>query len=83
MPKTSPTRLMDRRRGTRTHKEGQLLLGCGRYGLDLLMDNGTVDFVQIGNKRLPTVHGIEKALGKPIAELERWNDAAAATAGIT
>jgi hypothetical protein len=71
MPRTNPARYSDPVRGTRTRAETGRLVGCGGLKVDALMDSRILDFVQVGNRRQPTVASIEKLLGKPIEELER------------
>jgi hypothetical protein len=71
MPRIDPGRYVDPLRATRTKREVGRLIGCGEPKVDELLDNGTLDFVQIGNRRQVTVASIEKLLGKPIEELER------------
>jgi hypothetical protein len=70
VPRTDPRRYTDPVRGVRTRQETSRLCGCGVVAVDQLMDDGILGFVQIGNRRLPTVASIERLLGKTIAELE-------------
>jgi hypothetical protein len=70
MPRTNPGRYVDPVRATRTKVETARLLGCGRDAVDELMDNETLTFVQVGNRRLPTVVSIEQVLGRSIEQLE-------------
>jgi hypothetical protein len=71
MPKTNPARYADPVRATRTKQETARLVGCGDLKIDELMDSDILQFVQVGNRRQPTVASIERLLGKPIEQLER------------
>ena len=70
MPRTNPQRYSDPIRGTRTKEETGRLFGCSPTQIGKKMDNREIDFVQVGNRRLPTVASIERALGRSIFELE-------------
>jgi hypothetical protein len=70
MPRTNPFRYRDPMRATRLRREAARLCGCGEGHVDVMMDDGRLPFVQVGNRRLPTVHGLEVLLGKSIEELE-------------
>jgi hypothetical protein len=71
MPRTNPARYIDPLRATRTLEESGRLIGCGSAKVIELVDAGTLPAVRIGNRRQPTVAGLERLLGKPIEELER------------
>jgi excisionase family DNA binding protein len=68
MPITTSART--RIRGTRTIAEAAKLLGCSYASVSILLEKGELPFIQVGNRRLPTVAGLEAKLGKPVAELE-------------
>jgi excisionase family DNA binding protein len=68
MPVTTVART--RVRGTRTIEEAGRLLGCSYASVDAMLVNGELPFIRAGNRRLPTVAGLEKLLGKSLAELE-------------
>jgi hypothetical protein len=83
MPRTNPQRYSDPLRGTRTKPETARMLGCSPVQVDKLMEKQVLDYVEIGNRKLPTVASIEKLLGRPIAELEApLRDAASAPPAV-
>lgn len=69
MPTT--TRARTEVRGTRTIEEAAQLLGCSYASTVALIEQGELPFIRAGNRRLPTVAGLELLLGKPIDEIER------------
>lgn len=70
MPRTRPERYSDPIRATRTRAETARLVGCGINRVDTLIENGTLQAVEVGNRKLPTVVSIENLLGRSIQELE-------------
>jgi hypothetical protein len=74
MPRTNQARYGDPVRATRTKLETARLFGCGGGKVDELVEDGTLQAVKVGNRTQPTVASIERALGKPIEELERHLD---------
>jgi excisionase family DNA binding protein len=68
MPHVSRSRT--RIRGTRTIQESAALIGCSYSAVVAMLDRNELPFIQAGNRRLPTVAGLEAKLGKKLSELE-------------
>lgn len=66
----APTNARTKARGSRTIQESARLLGVGYAAVNTMMDTGELPFVKAGNRRQPTVAGLEAKLGMSVEQLE-------------